>query len=41
MLRWEKIEYLNIFDKKALSSPFGTGIINNFKTLWEITRSSE
>ena len=37
-LKWEKVEYLNIFDKAKLSSPFDKGLKQNVQTLWANSR---
>jgi hypothetical protein len=37
LFRWGKIEYLSIFDKQLLGSPFSKGWKENLKTLWTVT----
>jgi hypothetical protein len=40
-LKWEQIEYLAIFDRTKLNSPFSKGIKQNIKSLWQMTKEPE
>lgn len=41
MFRWDRIEYLNIFDKSKLTSPFSKGFKHNFKIFWQVCRQKD
>jgi hypothetical protein len=41
LLRWNKIEYLSLFDRTKISSPFSKGVVYNLKQLLEITMSDD